>query len=514
MNKADRSCPLYEQFSSIPESDRDDPAVEQFLNIGWHNNGNLLKIIEAAGLVCNDYEVYTVVCLSDKRLLKSCTAKILEKIYDRRDVYGGYPNVHGEGPGHHVVCADFDKDGDEESLVALRGPSPNQGVHYYKPIDLSRGLFAKWKVTDDSAARIAVVDFNNNGLLGFATIGYYVPGYYIVENPSINIYYNRFANKNVQGTKELQVTKQNNELLFKVPRPHKALQYEMMPFITIGGITLSLEVIPSNSLRQVDKNTYIKVLSGVIMWIDSSTELSQTVNHSRTFVCKPKTVSSLRICSNENVTTTGNEGVLLIVLKMNETMDSISRFDSIQKVTIENVLSEYCSEEVRNLSFQFIRCDEYDWKKEKCKGLEFYNMKGFEIKFVDNDEHLCYIQLWAAAQGTNCEVHNHSNISSCEVHACIINSTGKGGMMYLINSKEDYDPLTTPNSQFQKLEVSSLYEHGLLWDIDEQKKPVLRKDGTVLCPWYKWQSATDDSSIESFDIWIAFEFNAQLSIIS
>ena len=38
----------------------------------------------------------------------------------------------GEGPAHHVVCADFDGDGDDELLVALRGPMPHQGVFLYK----------------------------------------------------------------------------------------------------------------------------------------------------------------------------------------------------------------------------------------------------------------------------------------------------------------------------------------------------------------------------------------------
>jgi len=48
------------------------------------------------------------------------------------------PNALGEGPGHHVICADFDGDGDDEFLVALRGPSPWKGVYYYKVLDLEK----------------------------------------------------------------------------------------------------------------------------------------------------------------------------------------------------------------------------------------------------------------------------------------------------------------------------------------------------------------------------------------
>lgn len=108
------------------------------------------------------------------------------------DVYDN-PNPIGEGPGHFVICADFDNDGDDEFLVALRGPMPWQGVFYYKAIDVKNGVFAKWRVSSDSAARIAVADFNGDGRLDFATIGYSVAGYYTAENPSIVVYYNDFA---------------------------------------------------------------------------------------------------------------------------------------------------------------------------------------------------------------------------------------------------------------------------------------------------------------------------------
>lgn len=123
----------------------------------------------------------------NKNSLTGCTWKRVVL-----DVYGD-PNPIGEGPGHFTICADFDNDGDDEFLVALRGPMPWQGVFYYKAIDVKNGIFAKWRVSEDSAARIAVADFDGDGRLDFATIGYSVAGYYCADNPSIVVYYNDFA---------------------------------------------------------------------------------------------------------------------------------------------------------------------------------------------------------------------------------------------------------------------------------------------------------------------------------
>ena len=62
------------------------------------------------------------------------------------DVFGD-PNEAGEGAGHHVMTADFDGDGDDEFLMALRGPWPWQGVFYYKCIDVENAVFVKKRVS-------------------------------------------------------------------------------------------------------------------------------------------------------------------------------------------------------------------------------------------------------------------------------------------------------------------------------------------------------------------------------
>ncbi|WP_158852598.1 FG-GAP repeat domain-containing protein [Saccharothrix deserti] len=107
----------------------------------------------------------------------------------------GDPEKPGLAVGHHVVAADFDGDGNDEFLVALRGPAPWQGVLYYK-IDVRDGVIAQCTsatVSTYSTARIAVGDFSGDGRLDFATTGYYTEGYYKAKNPRIMVFRNEFG---------------------------------------------------------------------------------------------------------------------------------------------------------------------------------------------------------------------------------------------------------------------------------------------------------------------------------
>lgn len=119
---------------------------------------------------------------------------LTDQLWDRTplDTFGSFDPKH-QSTGHHIVTADFDNDGDDEFLVALRGPMPHQGVYYYKIIDIEQGLIERWRISTVSASMIAVGDFDGDGILDFATTSYYTPGFFLCDRPQVNVFYNRFA---------------------------------------------------------------------------------------------------------------------------------------------------------------------------------------------------------------------------------------------------------------------------------------------------------------------------------
>lgn len=100
--------------------------------------------------------------------------------------------------GHHVVAADFDGDGDDEFLIALRGPQnsdaahPTQGVLYLKLDSTGRVVVREW-VSKDSTAHIAVLDVDGDGRLDFVTTSYHTVKYYESKETKVQLFRNTFA---------------------------------------------------------------------------------------------------------------------------------------------------------------------------------------------------------------------------------------------------------------------------------------------------------------------------------
>jgi hypothetical protein len=116
-----------------------------------------------------------------------------DRPWERREVeVFPAPDGDHDAVAHHVAAADFDGDGDDEFLVAVRGPAPTQGVYYYK-FDASGRLLLREQVSTGSVARIAVADFHGAGRLDFVTTAYDTVGYYEIDDPRIELHTNTFA---------------------------------------------------------------------------------------------------------------------------------------------------------------------------------------------------------------------------------------------------------------------------------------------------------------------------------
>ena len=109
------------------------------------------------------------------------------------------PNENGEGPGHSVMCRDFDGDGDDEFLIGLRGPAPWQGVIYYKASTSSAACSsngtsprspppASWQRTSTETATT-----------DFATISYSVEHYFVAPKAEITLHSNRIERTTHHG---------------------------------------------------------------------------------------------------------------------------------------------------------------------------------------------------------------------------------------------------------------------------------------------------------------------------
>lgn len=74
----------------------------------------------------------------------------------------------------------------------LKAPDINKdGLYDLFGYGFSLGELTRWRVSNESVARIAVADFNQNGKLDFATIAYSVPNYFVAKQARIVLHLNQ-----------------------------------------------------------------------------------------------------------------------------------------------------------------------------------------------------------------------------------------------------------------------------------------------------------------------------------
>eukprot|EP01127_Copromyxa_protea_P020278 TRINITY_DN6757_c0_g1_i1.p1 TRINITY_DN6757_c0_g1~~TRINITY_DN6757_c0_g1_i1.p1 ORF type:complete len:741 (+),score=120.84 TRINITY_DN6757_c0_g1_i1:286-2223(+) len=438
----------------------------------------------------NTLALYTQNNAHDTSSLPGWSRTILE-------VYGEV-DVHGEGPAHYITTSDLDEDGEDEFLVALSGPEPHQGVFYYKILDLQNAIVEKWRVSQESAASIAIGDFDGDGHLDFATISYNLPKNYEDARPSVNVYYNTFVGQPRvnHSDKNLKVYKEGDLLKAIVPKPSEIMKFVSLPFVEIGGIAVSLEVIPPKSSRLISGDVSLKVVSGKIFWNQNG------VRKERSWCASPKTVSPISFESDDGRVITGDtEGAIIFAFTLPR--DRIPHFSDKEHLTLKNVFASSSAQDLLHHSFSWRPVGEFI---DKFQGLEFYNFKGIEIFQTSDGKKVSLLntQFWAAGANVDCGLHNHDDITFCEVHACLVNGTGEGGMTY--------GETLEPEAEQRGLPVPSFHEHGPLWVIEKDGAPQKAQNGTVVYPWHRWLAGS--SKTQSYDVWMAYEFNPDFASVN
>ncbi len=100
------------------------------------------------------------------------------------------------------------------------------------------------------------------------------------------------------------------------------------------------------------------------------------------------------------------------------------------------------------------------------------------------DEKICHIQGWTAGVGVSAGFHNHVDQTFCEIHCCIVNGTGQGGMAWATVRDGEFDPAHPDKHKYEKIVVPDMSEHGPLWRTEKDGLPLLRRNDTVNYPWH------------------------------
>jgi len=479
---------------------------------------------------CEGFHGNTVsVCIKDQNALKGFES-LKQNVWKRIviDEFGPIDPKQYTGTIHNLVATRLSQNNFDSFAIACMGAPvdkpENQGVYLYTPANISEGKFNKIKITDESAGRLAVAGFTDPNLHEIASISYYVPGYHTgPDPPSVRI--NSLDLYNATSRTAISAKKRGSEVELFVPRPIAVPEGAIptIPMIRVGGKKMTLIVLPPHGKINLHQKDSAKVIYGSI-------EMQGPDGKIVTRIIAPpaKKAETTQILSEDGVVKAGSEGA--VFLRVEPLHDQFQGpYTTMSQVSTQNVFpwTPHVPADVVAMEFPFLKVETLPWADSGLwNDFEFYNLIGFYVYFNDAPEDdIVHIQAWTLGIGETARFHNHSDVSFCEIHHCLSNGGGTGGMRYF---PDDYtDPIDTDAELTKEyveknstlIVVPSMHEHGPLWKVKPgtQATPKLRENGTVDYPWHAWLASRFgeyklpivpplDQHTQKFDLWLAFEF--------
>ncbi|KAK7055209.1 hypothetical protein R3P38DRAFT_2760456 [Favolaschia claudopus] len=446
--------------------------------------------------------------------------------WERREIQSfGELNAENTGTIHHVRAIHTTHASEAETFgIACIGAPRNQGVYLYTPEERDgklTGNFKETKITNESAARLAVANFSHPSEQGIASISYYVPNYHTgPDPPSVRINIILPQNLNIVASRL------NNEVLLRIPRP-KAIpsgEIRSLSFWILAGRRISLVVVPPCGEYKLAEGDAVKVIYGSITYDIDGTQIIRGIAPSAKQTGETEVPSIIHA---------GNDGAVFLHLHpLNDQLQG--PFQTMSEVSSLNILpnNPHVDPSARTLQLPFRKVDTLPWAQSGppfdlvWNDFEFYNVTGFHVHFNDDSfERIVHMQAWTLGLGETARFHNHSDLSFCEIHFCLSNGGGYGGMRYF--SDDSTAPIDTDKELTKEyveanstlLLLADMHEHGPLWKIQSgnEAKPVLRPNGTVDYPWHAWLAGQFGerqlpilpplpANEQKYDVWMAFEF--------
>lgn len=278
-------------------------------------------------------------------------------------------------------------------------------MYYYKAIDLDKGIFAKWKVAEESAARIAVGwvlkqycrpecpansglsyrNFSPGKGLDFATIGYNVPGYYEEADPKIYLYTHDFQTQAADAKSEVVSTVWGGEPLYYVPKPTEVQTARKIPLLEVAEYRIYLEIFPPNYKVGELGGDAIKVLWGELHNGETTRRALGVPQYQKR---DAKLVGGFLESKRE-----GAIFVRFTPLGITP-LSECSGWPTAEQVPVKSLFQFSYPQIQLAADLKFIRVDQLPWGGD-FKGVLFYNMSGIHIRFLDKTP-LCHMQFWTA----------------------------------------------------------------------------------------------------------------------